>query len=480
MSSIPRQLSPVLFIQLSVMMFFQFFIWGAWYVTAPLYLATIGFTAGDFGWTYSVGPIAGMISPFFVGMVADRFFSAQKVLGILHLGGGALMIGATVLMKSADPSPDMINFCFFAYMLSYFPTLALTNTLAMKNMQDPERQFPYIRVAGTIGWIAAGGLVSFLNYDMTVGMFYLAAGSSFLLGVISFSLPDTPPTQTGPVSAAQILGLDALVLLTKPAYLVFLIASTLICIPLAFYYQIASRVVEMTGMKVALTMSYGQMAEILFMLVMPFFFKRLGVKWMLAVGMLAWVIRYALFSFGAGDDNLYWMIIGGIVLHGICYDFFFVTGQIYTDKAAAEPIRAQAQGLLVLFTLGFGMFIGAKVTGAIETHYTPAESKAFAAEVVKLTEEIASAEKAKDTAKVEALTAKKTQARHDELAAIDWKMLWGIPAAFAGVILLIFCVTFHDRSDTGPSQGTGDAIAESDEMAPEDGFPSTLDDVDDG
>ena len=480
MSPLQRHLSPALFIQLSAMMFLQFFVWGAWYVTAPNYLATIGFTAGDFGWTYSVGPIAGMISPFFVGMIADRFFSAQKVLGILHLGGGALMIGATVLMKSADPSPDMINFCFFAYMLSYFPTLALTNTLAMKNMQDPERQFPYIRVAGTIGWIAAGLLVSFLNYDMTVGMFYLAAGSSFLLGVISFSLPDTPPTQTGPVSAAQILGLDALVLLTKPAYLVFLIASTLICIPLAFYYQIASRVVEMTGMKVGLTMSYGQMAEILFMLVMPFFFKRLGVKWMLAVGMLAWVIRYALFSFGAGDDNLYWMIIGGIVLHGICYDFFFVTGQIYTDKAASEPIRAQAQGLLVLFTLGFGMFIGAKVAGAIETHYTPAESKAFAAEVVKLTEEIASAEKAKDKAKVEALTAKKTQARKNELAAIDWKMLWGIPAAFAGVILLIFCVTFHDRSDTDPSQGTGEAIAESDEMAPEDGFSSTPNDVDDG
>ncbi len=470
MSPLQRHLSPALFIQLSAMMFLQFFVWGAWYVTAPNYLSTIGFAAGDFGWTYSVGPIAGMISPFFVGMVADRFFSAQKVLGILHLGGGAVMIGATVLMKSADPSPDMINFCFFAYMLSYFPTLALTNTLAMKNMQDPERQFPYIRVAGTIGWIAAGLLVSFLNYDTTVGMFYLAAGSSFLLGVISFSLPDTPPTQTGPVSAAQILGLDALVLLTKPAYLVFLIASTLICIPLAFYYQIASRVVEMTGMKVGVTMSYGQMAEILFMLVMPFFFKRLGVKWMLAVGMLAWVIRYGLFSLGAGDE-IAWMIIGGIVLHGICYDFFFVTGQIYTDKAAAEPIRAQAQGLLVLFTLGLGMFIGAKVAAKIEAAYTPAESKAFAAQVQQLGVEIETAKTANDDALVADLTARKDQARHDELAAIDWKMLWRIPAAFAGVVLVIFCLTFHDRSDTGPdSDSAGDSMAESGQMAPDESY----------
>ena len=479
MSSIPRQLSPVLFTQLSVMMFLQFFIWGAWYVTGPNYLSTLGYTAVDFGWMYAVGPIAGMISPFFVGMVADRLFSAQKILGVLHLGGGALMIGATVLMKSADPSPELINICFFAYMLTYFPTLALTNTLAMKNMQDPQRQFPYIRVAGTIGWIAAGLAVSFLSFDKTIEMFYIAAGSSLFLGVISFSLPDTPPTQTGPVSARQILGLDALVLLTQPAYLIFLVASTLICIPLAFYFQIASRMVEMTGLKVAQTMSYGQMAEIVFMLVMPFFFKRLGVKWMLAVGMLAWVIRYALFSMGAGDE-IGWMIIGGIVLHGICYDFFFVTGQIYTDKVAAEPIRAQAQGLLVLFTLGLGMFIGAKVAAKIEAHYTPEESKAFAAQVQKLGDELAEATAANDTARVKILTAQKDQARHDELAAIDWQSLWGIPAAFAGVILVIFCFTFHDRSDTDPSPDPGDAIAASDEMAPADGFPSPPNDVDDG
>lgn len=484
MSSTNRVLSPVLFVQLSAMMFLQFFIWGAWYVTAPNYLSTIGFEAADFGWTYAVGPIAGMISPFFVGMIADRFFSAQKVLGLLHLAGGGLMIAATVLMKAADPSPDMINICFFAYMLTYFPTLALTNTLAMKNMEDPERQFPTIRVAGTIGWIIAGLLVSFLGYDSAIGMFYLTAGSSLLLGLVSFTLPETPPTQTGPVSARQILGLDALVLLTKPAYLIFLVASTLICIPLAFYYQIASRVVEMAGMKVGQTMSYGQMAEIIFMLIMPLFFKRLGVKWMLAIGMLAWVIRYVLFSLGAADETS-WMIIGGIVLHGICYDFFFVTGQIYTDKAAAEPIRAQAQGLLVLFTLGLGMFIGAKVAAEVEARYTPEESKTFAAEVTRLGEEITKAKADNDSALVASLTEKKNQARHDELAAIDWKTLWGIPAALAGVILVIFCLAFHERPDPDPDstegEGEGNTVAAVDETPPaEDGFQSTLDDVDDG
>ncbi len=445
MSTTHRPLSPELFIQLSAMMFLQFFIWGAWYVTAPNYLSTIGFEAGDFSWTYAVGPIAGMISPFFVGMVADRFFSAQKVLGVLHLGGGAIMVGATILMKQNIPSANTINICFFGYMLTYFPTLALTNTLAMKNIEDPEKQFPAIRVAGTIGWIVAGLALSAMSFDKTIEMFYVTAASAFLLGFISFTLPDTPPTQTGPVSARQILGLDALVLLKNPSYLIFLIASTLICIPLAFYYQIASRVVEMTGMKIGQTMSFGQMSEIFFMLVMPFFFKRLGVKWMLAVGMLAWVARYALFALGAPDE-IDWMIIGGILLHGICYDFFFVTGQIYTDKAAADPIRAQAQGLLVLFTLGLGMFIGAKIAGAVETRYTTPESKAHAKTVKALGEQIAEAEQANDQATVDKLTALKNTARHDELAAIEWKMLWGLPAAFAGVILLIFCVAFNDRS----------------------------------
>ena len=360
-------------LQLSVMMFLQFFIWGAWYVTAPNFLGTLGFGAADFSWTYSVGPIAGMITPFFVGMVADRFFSAQKVLGVLHLFGAGLMLLATQKMAGGG-EPSQINWIFFGYMLTYFPTLALTNTLAMKNMTNPEKEFPGIRVLGTIGWIAAGLTLSWLGYEKGINMFYLTAGAAAALGIFSFALPDTPPVSEGKVTARQIMGLDALVLLKNRSFLLFILASTLICIPLAFYYQIASRVVEMGGLPIGQTMSYGQMSEIIFMIVMPFFFVRLGVKWMLAIGMLAWVARYGLFAIGAPDE-VRWMIITGIVLHGICYDFFFVTGQIYTDKAAPKPIRAQAQGLLVFFTLGLGMFIGAQVAGKIEAQHTPKAEK---------------------------------------------------------------------------------------------------------
>lgn len=438
--------------KLSVMMFLQFFIWGAWYVTGPNYLGTIGFKAADFGWTYSVGPIAGMISPFFVGMIADRFFPAQRVLGVMHLMGAALMFYATTLMKNGS-APSAINGIFFGYMLTYFPTLALTNTLALKNMTDPQKEFPLIRVLGTIGWIAAGLSLTWLGLDKSINMFYLTAGAALLLGLFSFALPHTPPVASGPVSARQILGLDALVMLKNRSYLTFMLASTLICIPLAFYYQITSRVVEMTELPIGQTMSYGQMSEIFFMVVMPFFFLRLGVKWMLAVGMLAWVARYALFAVGAADE-VRWMIILGIVLHGICYDFFFVTGQIYTDQAAPKNIRAQAQGMLVLFTLGLGMMIGAQVAGRIEARHTTEASKAFGAqvetkgqEIATLQNQLASASGVAKTAleeQIKLLETEKAALRKSELKAIEWKPLWGKPAIFAAVILLLFVALFRN------------------------------------
>src|SRR5262244_4199816 len=373
--------------KLSAMMFLEFFIWGAWYVTAPNYLGTIGFKAEDFGWTYAVGPIAGMISPFFVGMIADRFFPAQRVFGVMHILGAAIMFFATTMMTAQNPSPIAINIVFFGYQLTYFPTLALANTLSMKNMGNPEKDFPGIRVLGTIGWIVAGLALTWFGWEKGVEMFYLTAVAALVLGIYSFTLPHTPPVKEGKITARQVLGLDAFVLFKDRNYLVFMASSLLICIPLAFYYQITSRVVEMTGMKIGFTMSFGQMSEIFFMLVMPFFFARLGVKWMLAVGMLAWVTRYALFSLGAPDE-IRWMIIGGIVLHGVCYDFFFVTGQIYTDQVAPTQIRAQAQGLLLLFTLGLGMFIGAKVAGYALTEHTTATSSAMASQMVAKSAEL--------------------------------------------------------------------------------------------
>ncbi len=439
----------------SAMMFLQFFIWGSWYVTAPNYLSTIGFTARDFGWTYSVGPIAGMISPFFVGMIADRFFAAQRVFGAMHLLGAGILFLATTLMRQTNPSPDAINLLFFGYMLTYFPTLALTNTLALRHMKNPETEFPGIRVLGTIGWIAAGLTLTQVGWDQSISMFHLSVGASLALGLYSFALPHTPPLESGPVSVRQILGLDAWVLLKDRSYLTFIIASTLICIPLAFYFQITSRVVEMVGLPIGRTMSYGQMSEIFFMLVMPLFFARLGVKWMLAVGMLAWVARYGLFAIGA-SDQVRWMILTGIVLHGICYDFFFVTGQIYTDQVAPRHMRAQAQGMLVLFTLGLGMAIGAQVAARIEAAHTPAASVQQAALVKTTSEALADlrtqlvtapeGDRAALQTDLARLQAERDGARLAELRAIEWKQLWGKPAAFAGIVLIAFVLLFRDRA----------------------------------
>lgn len=433
-------------LQLSVMMFVQFFVWGAWYVTAPNYLNTIGFKAEDIGWTYTIGPLACIISPFFVGMIADRFFAAQRVTGVLHIAAGVLMLLATTLMKAAPAAPQTINLVLLAHTLCYFPTIALTNTVAMKNVSDSQRDFPGIRVLGTIGWIAAGLLLTWLKWETGVQMFYLTGVAGIVMGLYSFTLPHTPPVATGKITAREILGLDALVLLKERSYFIFMLSSFLICIPLSFYYQIASRVVEMTGMDIGQTMSYGQMSEIFFMLVMPFFFARLGVKWMLAVGMLAWVVRYGLFAFGA-PAQVRWMILGGIVLHGICYDFFFVTGQIYTDQVAPKAIRAQAQGMLVLFTLGLGMAIGAQIAGVVEQQHTTAAAKAAAEKVVSQTAELEKLKgQAANAEQLTALEAQKNASRRDELRAIEWQPLWGKPALFAAAVLLLFLFLFKQRA----------------------------------
>ncbi len=451
--------------RLSAMMFLQFFIWGAWYVTAPIFLGDIGFTAGDFGWTYSVGPIAGMLSPLFVGMIADRFFSTERVLGVLHLAGAGIMYGAIQMMQAAAPNPNTINLMFFFYMLCYFPTLALTNSLALQNITDSEKQFPLIRVFGTIGWIVAGLLLSWQGWDTKefgLAMFQLTAVASAVMGVYCFTLPHTPPPLAGKkATVGEVLGFDALVMLKRPAFLIFIICSFLVCIPLAFYYQIASRFVDAAGLEnPAFKMTFGQMSEIFFMLVMPLFFVRLGVKWMLFVGMLAWVVRYALFSFAAAD-GVAWMILTGVILHGICYDFFFVTGQIYTDKAAPQQIRSQAQGLLVLFTLGLGMLIGAQIAGKVEGHYTASSAekaatraKAIDAEIQTVRESVSqkTLEPAEADTQIAALRAERKTLL---LGSKDWKMIWGIPAIGAAAILLLFTLLFRD--DTRKRNGVTDA-----------------------
>lgn len=432
----------MLTVRLFTMMFIQFFIWGAWYVTAPRALTPLGFSPADFGWTYSVGPIAGLISPFFVGMIADRFFPTERVLGLMHLLGGAAMVAALQMMGSENPSPDAINFMFFLHMFCYYPTLALTNSLAMHSVTDSEKQFPIIRVGGTIGWIVAGLVLSWQGWGGDTMMFRLAAYASFALGLYSLTLPHTPPPAKGQkFEAKDALGLDALVLLKNPSYLIFIVCSFLICIPLAFYYQMAERTLvsgEVTD--TAFKMTFGQMSEIFFMLLMPFFFKRLGVKMMLLVAMATWVARYVLFAIGT-PDHVTWMLLLGVTVHGICYDFFFVTGQIYTDQVAPKAIRSQAQGLLVLFTLGLGMMIGAQVAGKVEAHYTPVETRELDEKSVELrdtiTEDMSAADRASIEAEVQALQLAALQAK-------DWQGIWTIPAGAAAVVMVLFFALFKD------------------------------------
>ena len=434
--------------RLGAMMFLQFFVWGAWYVGAPLYLVKIGFSGSDLGWTYAVGPLACMLSPFFVGMVADRFFATERILCALHVLGGGCMILAAALMDPAAPAaPATINLVFLAHTLCYFPTLALTNSLALHHVTDSQKQFPLVRVFGTIGWIVAGFALAAVGWGDRLEMFQLTGAAGVLMGLYCLTLPHTPPPSKGQsTSWRELAGADAFELFRKPSFSVFILSTFLICIPLAFYFQLAAKAVHLAGIEdVTQAMSYGQISEIVFMLLMPLFFRRLGVKWMLAVGMLAWVVRYCLFALGT-PDAVVWMMYGGIILHGICYDFLFVTGQIYTDMSARKEIRAQAQGLLVLFTLGLGMLIGARVAGVWEERNTPEESRTLSAEVQELGVRLAGLEDGGASAEqLESVRAEQAGKLRRAQGLIDWQSIWGLPAALSALVLALFIAIFRDR-----------------------------------
>ena len=415
-------------VRLAIMMFLQFFVWGAWYVSMTGFINKSGI--GDVtGAAYTVGPLAAIIAPFFLGMIADRFFATERVLGVLHIIGGLALAAAPTVASafSLEKAPENASLFYnlvlhdlpayvqpfilvlLLHMFCYMPTLGLTTSLSFQNLEDQEKQFPLVRVAGTIGWIVGNIAVSFLpGKDASAAQFYLAGGAGVLLGLYSFSLPHTPPAAKGTKpTIGQILGTDSLRLFRNPSYSVFMACSFLLCIPLAGYYAMARNYVEASDAIVfgsaTFTMSFGQMSEIFFMLVMPFFFARLGVKWMLVAGMGAWVLRYGLFSFAAADQVL-WMILIGVILHGICYDFFFVTGMIYVDKKAPNDIRNQAQGFLVLVTQGLGLGIGAKL---------------FFAHVTMNTKDGVS----------------------------DWATIWSYPAYFALAIMVIFFLFFWDKGE---------------------------------
>lgn len=398
-------------IRLGIMMFLQFFIWGAWYVTVGNYMSEHGMSDW-IGWAYTVAPIAAIISPFFLGMVADRFFASERVLAVLQFLAGCAILAAPF---AAERSAELFIGALAVHMLCYMPTLGLTNTLAFHNIQNQEKEFPIVRVFGTVGWIVANLVVSLgFKADTTAVQFYVTAAACLALSIYSITLPHTPPPAKGQkTSVRDILGLDALSLMKEPSFAVFILASFLICIPLAAYYAFAPVFTkEIVSDRAASVMSLGQVSEIFFMLAMPLFFARLGVKWMLAVGMLAWVLRYGLFAGAAADLEAMWMVYLGIILHGICYDFFFVTGFIYTDKKCTKAIRGQAQGLLVLVTQGLGLGIGAQVVQRLVAHYTSADG------------------------------------------VIDWKSVWIAPCIAAAVVLVMFVALFHDRvKNQAPTEG---------------------------
>jgi len=347
------------YFSLSFMMFIEFFIWGVWYVSAGNYLSVIGFEGDEIGKAFSTLAWGSIIAAFFVSLIADKFFSAQKLNGFLHLMAGLLMFWVSQIKE-----PGLFFWVLLLYMICYMPTIAITTTIALRHTPNAGKQFPRIRVLGTIGWVVGGIMISWLDLEMGPYPMILAAGASILLGIYSFFLPDTPPQRKDEkVKIKDILGLDALKMLKNRSFAILIISILLISIPFAMYFQYTNISMNEAGIEdVAGLMSMGQMSEVIFMLLMPLLFIRLGIKRMLLMGMVAWIIRYALFAFGNSAELISFFYIG-IILHGVCYDFFYVTAQIYFDKKAPGHLRASFQGLITFITYGLGWLIGTNLSG---------------------------------------------------------------------------------------------------------------------
>ncbi|EMI45961.1 nucleoside permease [Rhodopirellula sp. SWK7] len=478
-------------ILLSAMMFLQFFAWGSWFATLSAAMDT--HLLGAFiGGAYESAPIAAIFAPLFLGLVADRFFSSEKVMGTLMLLGGGIMLVIPGLAESAsafaaqsaaemkangtydaatflatqsadNTAGKSLVWMILAYLLCYMPTLGLGNTIAFTHIPSQD-QFPKIRVWGTIGWIVAGLTLGILGWSASYNIFWLGAASSLALGALCFFLPNTPPPLRGqPMDVRSLLMVDAFKLLANWNFFVFAVCSTLICIPLAYYYGMTATYLNQTGFaEPGATMTIGQMSEIIFMLLIPFFFRRLGVKIMILVGMACWFIRYVLFALGAADQTT-WMLLLAVALHGICYDFFFVTGFMYTDAKAPKAIRGQAQGLLVFLTQGVGMFFGYRIMaggnlfGFIPLNLTFGNYGNQVTAAPQYVEALSAARgEATSSTFLQTFTKMFSRSLPESLdpailaeTMSQWRDFWLSPAIMAAAIFVLFAVSFWDRTKTG-------------------------------
>jgi nucleoside transporter len=392
--------------RLMVMMFLQFFIWGAWYATGGNYMKSQGMTDVIY-LAYMASPIGSIVAPFFLGMIADRLFPVQKVLGVMHVLSGLFVFAAPFAAERIASTPLFLALLLL-HMLCYMPTVGLAMATAFHLLPDKERQFPLVRVCGTIGWIAAGIIVSrLLQGDTTALPMYIAGAGGMLMGIYSLTLPNVPPPGAGKrLSLRDIVGLDALAQLHSRTFVIFILSVLLTSIPLATYFAYVPVFLRDAHISnPAFKMTFGQMSEVLFLLLLPWFFLKLGVKWVLIAGMSAWIARYALFALGA-PDAVTWMLIVGICLHGPCYDFVYVAGQVYIDRKATPAIRAQAQGLFVLATYGIGQGLGTLAAGWIFNAIMPAAGGASSLE--------------------------------------QWQLFWIFPLVFAVVVTAMFVIGFKD------------------------------------
>jgi nucleoside transporter len=393
-------MNPLLLVRLWLMVFLHYFIWGAWYSAMSTYLSKLGFEGSQIGLAYGTTAVGALVSPFIVGIVADRFFATQRILGVLHLVGAGLLYWVSTLKDFGTFYPVLI-----AYTITYMAGHGLTNALTLHHSKNPAKEFPFVMWMASVGWIVAGLTVNWLKFADNAGMFQLASAAALVMGLYSLTLPHTPPKGANtPVSVGALLGFDAIKLFRDRSFATFMICSFLICIPLSFYFTWTNQfMTEMNVSDPTAKMTLGQVSDVVFLLMLPFLLPRLKAKGILIIGMAAWAIRFGLFALFHQQPTALWMLYTGILLHGMCYDFIFVMGRMYVDKRAGEDIRAAAQGLHAIVTLGAGMFVGSWLSGIVAQKYTHGTTH-------------------------------------------DWQPIWLIPAAMGAVLVVVFALLFKDNT----------------------------------